>query len=78
MPAPTLEFGSICLQNAWFLLSVGSSNHSSNDDKGWSGEENKVTSKHVLTLPGLPTSGDSLKDLRYMYFDDLASIYMYI
>ena len=64
MPAPTLEFGSICLQNAMFLLPSSSSRRLSGEDD-WSGEEVKTTPKHVSTLPALPTGGDSLKDLKY-------------
>ena len=64
MPAPTLEFGSICLQNAMFLLP--SPNHLAGGEDNWSGEEVKAPPKHVSTLPGLPTSGDSLKDLQYV------------
>lgn len=51
MPAPTLEFASICLQNALFLLPTENSNSNSE----------KVT---VTALPGQPIRGDGILDLK--------------
>ena len=57
MPGPTLEFASICLQNALFLLPpLPPSNSDEQED-----ERNIPT---VNALPGPPIKGQSILDLK--------------
>ena len=73
MPGPTLEFASICLQNALFLLPpLPPSNGDEQED-----ERNIPT---VNALPGPPIKGQSILDLKSVnyLFPSLLLMYMYM
>ena len=74
MPAPTLEFASLCLQNALFLLpsmsAIAAAQGLCPIEEDWSGEPKPLDGpQHVTALPGPPIKGDSIMDLRYMSCD---------
>lgn len=64
MPGPTLEFASICLQNALFLLPpLPQSNGEESEDER--------TLPTVNALPGPPIKGESILDLKsvnYLFY----------
>lgn len=64
MPGPTLEFASICLQNALFLLPPLT--HSEGDN----GDNDDIPT--VDALPGPPIKGQSILDLRSGYCADVS------
>ena len=71
MPAPTLEFASICLQNALFLLpsplAMAAAHGLSPIDNNDGGKEAGADLPCITALPGPPIKGDSILDLRLVY-----------
>lgn len=57
MPAPTLEFASICLRNALFLLPRTSPAH-------FQGEKEGTQQTPISALPGPPIQGNDIISLR--------------
>lgn len=75
MPAPTLEFASICLQNALFLLpsplALAAAHGLSPIDNDEGGKEAGGDLPIITALPGPPIKGDSILDLRSVYSSKL-------
>lgn len=74
MPAPTLEFASVCLRNALFLLPPAVVNSSSGGSAS-EGKDSANSNSSVSTLPGPPIQKEKTNNLRNAILVCLSYVY---